>query len=215
MRSATRILIVNDDAPLRRALAEHLGGHGFAVAEAATAAEGLALAAGHDLVVVDDRPPTLDGRALCLGLRQAGLAAPLVLLTVAADSCCADAVVAKPFRLGALVAALRGLAARHRSAAPLAVGRWLFDRTRRCLCDGAGTQTRLTDKEAAILERLHGAGGAVTRETLLTEVWGYSAAVTTHTVETHIYRLRRKLGDDLLVTEPGGYRLAKPGEPTS
>jgi DNA-binding response OmpR family regulator len=211
MSSTTRILIVNDDTPLRRALAEHLGAHGFAVAEAQTVAEGLAQAPDHDLVVVDDHPPGLDGRSLCLALREAGLVTPMLLLTAHAAPCCADAVLAKPFRLGALLTALRSLVARHRAAAPLAIGRWLFDRSRRRLCDGAGLQMRLTDKEAAILEHLHHAGGAVTRETLLAEVWGYSAAVTTHTLETHIYRLRRKLGEDVLLTEPGGYRLSQPG----
>jgi DNA-binding response OmpR family regulator len=78
---------------------------------------------------------------------------------------------------------------------------------------------RLTEKEAAILKFLYRAGTrAVARQVLLNEVWGYNAAVTTHTLETHIYRLRQKIEPDpanarLLVTEGGGYRLDPEGLP--
>ena len=74
-------------------------------------------------------------------------------------------------------------------------------------------KVRLTDKETAILKYLYRAGDkAVAREKLLDEVWGYNAAVTTHTLETHVYRLRQKIEEDpstakLLVTEAGGYKL--------
>ena len=73
---------------------------------------------------------------------------------------------------------------------------------------------RLTEKETSILKFLYRSGATVVgRDTLLGEVWGYNAGVTTHTLETHVYRLRQKIEDDpsnaeLLVTEPGGYRLA-------
>jgi DNA-binding response OmpR family regulator len=72
---------------------------------------------------------------------------------------------------------------------------------------------RLTEKETAILKYLYRAGAkVVNRETLLSEVWGYNSGVTTHTLETHVYRLRQKMERDpsaavILVTEPGGYRL--------
>ena len=72
---------------------------------------------------------------------------------------------------------------------------------------------RLTEKETAILKYLYRAGDRVVgRDTLLGEVWGYNAGVTTHTLETHVYRLRQKIERDpsqaeILVTEPGGYRL--------
>jgi DNA-binding response OmpR family regulator len=71
----------------------------------------------------------------------------------------------------------------------------------------------LTDKEGAILKFLYRAGGkSVSRKVLLNEVWGYSSAVSTHTLETHIYRLRQKIEQDppnsrLLLTESGGYKL--------
>lgn len=119
----------------------------------------------------------------------------------------------KPVRVGALVAAIREALARHAAPEPIIrIGRWRFDAGARLLEDESGQRMRLTDKEAAILDHLHRAGGVVPRETLLAEIWGYSAAIATHTLETHVYRLRRKIEADparaeLLVTEPGGYRL--------
>lgn len=117
----------------------------------------------------------------------------------------------KPVRLGVLLARVEE-ALRLPVIVPVAIGPWRFDPVGRMLEDGVGRKVRLTDKEAAILENLHQAGGVVGREALLAQVWGYSAAVTTHTLETHIYRLRRKIEADpahavLLVTEVGGYRL--------
>jgi DNA-binding response OmpR family regulator len=83
------------------------------------------------------------------------------------------------------------------------------------LLDAAGAKVRLTEKETAILKYLYRAGDRiVTRDILLSEVWGYNSGVTTHTLETHIYRLRQKIERDpshaeLLVTESGGYKLAR------
>jgi DNA-binding response OmpR family regulator len=97
--------------------------------------------------------------------------------------------------------------------AVLTIGPYAFQPASRLLRDPIGKrQVRLTDKEAAILQFLHRAGKAIGRDTLLGEVWGYNAGVTTHTLETHVYRLRRKIERDpanaeILVTEPGGYRL--------
>ena len=82
------------------------------------------------------------------------------------------------------------------------------------LVDGNQKKIRLTEKETNILKYLYRAGAkAVSREELLAEVWGYNAGVTTHTLETHVYRLRQKIEPDpgnarLLLTEAGGYRLA-------
>lgn len=119
----------------------------------------------------------------------------------------------KPVRVGALLAAIRDALARRGAVdGPLRVGPWRFDPGGRLLEGDDGRRVRLTDKETAILDHLLRAGGTVARETLLAEVWGYSAAVTTHTLETHVYRLRRKIEADparaeVLVTEVGGYRL--------
>ena len=84
--------------------------------------------------------------------------------------------------------------------------------------DDNGQKVRLTEKETSILKYLYRSGDkAIGRDELLNEVWGYNAGVTTHTLETHVYRLRQKIEDDpsnarILVTEPGGYRL-EPGQP--
>lgn len=133
------------------------------------------------------------------------------LLAPAAGSGVPVLVLAKPVRLSVLLARVDE-ALRASAAVPVALGPWRFDPVGRMLEDCDGRKVRLTDKETAILEYLLQAGGVVGREALLAQVWGYSAAVTTHTLETHIYRLRRKIEADpvhatLLVTEAGGYRL--------
>ena len=94
------------------------------------------------------------------------------------------------------------------------VGPYLFRPAAKLLLEPArGRKVRLTDKECGILKFLYRAGGRpVPRQALLNEVWGYNSAVTTHTLETHIYRLRQKIEPDpanarLVVTESGGYRL--------
>jgi DNA-binding response OmpR family regulator len=208
MISQPRLFLAVDDPTLRQALAEHFAAAGHALA---------ALPSAADVAVVD---AAVGGATeLCRRLRaEDGLA--VVLLAEAglgADPAAAvDAVVAKPVRLSALAARLAEAAARRRAVADGAVGRWRLDAAARLLEDGDGNRVRLTDKETAILAVLRRAGGVVERERLLAEVWGYSAAITTHTLETHIYRLRRKIEADpahatLLLTEGGGYRLAGAG----
>jgi len=197
-----RILLVGEDAALAQAFADHLIGAGFAVTTVPPAAASAAAAAA-DLLVVDGADA-----ALCRRLKD-GCGLPLLALApTSMDG--ADAVIAKPVRLAVLVARVAELLERrHRPA----IGPWRLDTAARLLEDAAGRRVRLTDKEAAILLLLRQAGQTVGRDRLLAEVWGYAAAVTTHTLETHIYRLRRKIEADpsrpgLLVTEPGGYRLA-------
>lgn len=216
-----RVLVVVADPALRRSLGEQLAAEGFAVAEAGGAAEGLGRAeAGFDVMLLDAGLPDGDGRLLCRRLRECGQTAPVILLTEPetgpeADDAGVDDVLAKPFRLGTLLARLRAQLRRHelRPAAAVAVGPYSFHPAAKILSDGRGRRIRLTEKEAAILAFLHRAGSrVVAREVLLHEVWGYNPEATTHTVETHVYRLRRKIEPDpararILVTEPGGYRL--------
>jgi len=187
----------------------------MAVTRADDSASALAAVADQDLILVDEAAWTGDD-APCRALREAGVTLPLVLLAAGGGGDPdADLVIAKPLRLSALSARLTELLSRRAATAEIGLGCWRLDSDRRTLIAADDRAVRLTDKEVAILRRLAEAAGAVvTREDLLADVWGYSADLDTHTLETHIYRLRRKMGeggdDDspgLLRTEPGGYRL--------
>jgi DNA-binding response OmpR family regulator len=226
MAGRPRILLVDDDPHLRSALAEQMG-DAFEPVEAASAAEGLTCAGreSFDAVLLDIRLPDMNGMDLCRALRRAGLTCPIIMLTGNAGEqpvidgldAGADDYVTKPFRIGELMARLRAQLRKRAGAdeAEIRIGPHSFRPARKILIDGhSGAQVRLTDKEAAILRLLHRAAGAVvSREVLLGSIWGYNADVNTHTLETHIYRLRQKLERDaaaatLLLTAPGGYRLA-------
>jgi DNA-binding response OmpR family regulator len=221
MRDRQRILIVDSDAALRRSLAEQLDRHAeFASAQCDSGAAALRLAgqAAFDAVLLDSALPDMTGGELCRRLRHAGIAGPILMLTAGGtrgpeDG--ADDYLVKPFRLGELLERLR---ARLRGGGPgaaavMTIGPYTLRPGAKLMTErSGGREVRLTDKEAAILEFLYRAGRAIGRDALLGEVWGYQAGVTTHTLETHIYRLRRKIERDpahaeILVTEPGGYRL--------
>jgi DNA-binding response OmpR family regulator len=227
MASGKRILLVDDDTHLRAALTEQLA-EDFLTVEAATAAEGqaLALSQAFDAILLDVGLPDQDGRALCRVLRVAGIACPILMLTGATeehdmisglDAGASDYVI-KPFRIGELMARLRAQLRQHAAAedAEYAIGAFRFQPARKLLVAAeTGARIRLTDKETAILRHLHRAvGQVVPRDALLGAIWGYNSEVNTHTLETHIYRLRQKIEADsanatLLVTAPGGYRLVR------
>jgi DNA-binding response OmpR family regulator len=227
MNGARKILLVDDDTALRESLAEQLERDAeFTVVECGTAA--LALDAAQrerfDAMLLDVGLPDMDGRDLCREIRRAAINVPIVMLT-AADSegdtvlgldAGANDYVTKPFRLNVLLARLRAhlRQSEHREDAVFAIGPYTFQPGAKLMTDPAKRKkVRLTEKETAILRYLYHAGDrAIGRATLLGEVWGYNAAVTTHTLETHVYRLRQKIERDpanaeILVTEPGGYRL--------
>jgi len=227
MRSLRKILIVDDDPALRHSLAEQLEQHGeFSAVESDTAMEALATAGRErfDAILLDIGLPDMDGRELCRRMRGAGVSAPIVMLT-AADSetdtvtgldAGANDYVTKPFRLSVLLARLRAhlRQSEHSDDAVLTIGPYTFQPGAKLMIDGgARKKVRLTEKETAILKYLFRAGDRVIgRDTLLGEVWWYNAGVTTHTLETHVYRLRQKIERDpahaeILITEPGGYRL--------
>jgi DNA-binding response OmpR family regulator len=227
MMAARRILIVDDDGTLRQSLAEQLElNEEFVCIECGTAARALEMVSSNrfDTIVLDVGLPDMDGRELCRLLRRAGVQVPIVMLTGAdgeSDTILgleagADDYVTKPFRLSILLARLRAhLRQNDRSdAAVFLIGPYTFRPGAKLLTDQSGRRkVRLTEKETAILKYLYRAGDRVIgRDTLLDEVWGYNAGVTTHTLETHVYRLRQKIERDparaeILVTEPGGYRL--------
>lgn len=119
-------------------------------------------------------------------------------------------VIEKPVRLGHLIGRIRlhlAIPARAR-AAPVPIGPYQFESAKRRLT-AAGQEVRLTEKESALLDYLARSAGPVSRDDLLANVWGYDARVDTHTLETHIYQLRRKLGGELILNDNGRYSLVK------
>jgi DNA-binding response OmpR family regulator len=224
---AKRILLVDDDEALRQSLAEQLRLFGeFVTAEAATGAQAVERAKAdlYDAILLDVGLPDMDGREVCRTLRRSGVKTPVIMLTAAdtdADTVLgldagANDYVTKPFRLHVLLARLRAQLRQHEQSedASFPLGSYTFRPSAKLLLnEQTKKRIRLTEKETAILKYLYRAGDRpVGRETLLGEVWGYNAGVNTHTLETHVYRLRQKIERDpahaeILVTEPGGYRL--------
>ena len=226
MPTPKTILIIDDDDDLREALAEQLAVHEeFRTIQAATAGDGIRLGreVRADLILLDVDLPDMDGREACRMLRKGGVSTPVIMLT--AQSSDADAIlgldagandyVTKPFRFAVLLARIRAQLRSHEQSedAVFRIGPYEFRPAAKVLVDDKGKKIRLTEKETNILKYLYRAGAkAVSREELLTEVWGYNAGVTTHTLETHIYRLRQKVEPEpgqarLLLTDAGGYRL--------
>lgn len=223
-----KILLVEDDDVLAEVLDEQLALHDeFELTRVATAAAALDEAhKGFDLILLDVGLPDQDGRETCKIIRKNKITTPIIMLTGAASE--ADTIlgldagandyVTKPFRFGILLARMRAQLRSHEQAemAELAIGGYLFRPSLKILEPQDGSaKIRLTEKETNILKFLHRAdGAAVARDTLLHEVWGYNAQVSTHTLETHIYRLRRKIEAHpseatLLLTLEGGYALAQ------
>jgi DNA-binding response OmpR family regulator len=201
MTTGKKILLVDDDDDIRAAKHEYF-----------------------DAILLDVGLPDMDGREVCRLLRRNGVKAPILMLTgqdTDADEILgldagANDYITKPFRLNLLLARLRAQLRQHEQSedAVFVIGPYSFRPAAKLLLNEAGNRKiRLTEKETAILKYLYRAGEkVVSRDTLLNEVWGYNAGVTTHTLETHVYRLRQKIETDpsnaeLLLTEPGGYRL--------
>ncbi len=226
MSTARRILLVDDDQDLREPLREQLALHDeFQVETAGTATEGIEKAKGghFDLLILDIGLPDIDGREACKHLRKAGFKAPIIMLTgndsdadeILGLDAGANDYITKPFKFAVLLARIRAQLRQHEQSedAVFTIGPYTFKPASKLLEGDGGAKIRLTEKESAILKYLYRAGEkVVTRDVLLHEVWGYNAGVTTHTLETHIYRLRQKIEKDpsnaeLLVTETGGYKL--------
>jgi DNA-binding response OmpR family regulator len=235
MAGGRPILIVDDDRALRSTLAEQLAVDGeFLAIEAASVLEAETRIETanirFDALILDVSLPDGDGRDFCARLRRQGIKVPIIMLTGSGEE--ADVVrglnvgandyIIKPFRLAELLARLRAQLRTFENSedAVFSIGPYVFRPSAKLLNEPArNRRIRLTEKEAAILKFLYRAGTQpVPRNVLLNEVWGYNAAVTTHTLETHIYRLRQKIEPDpanarLLVTEGGGYRLDPEGVP--
>ncbi|WP_395812688.1 response regulator transcription factor [Devosia sp.] len=221
-----RIVLVDDDADLRKTLVDQLSHYReFDLAEGGSAADALAkVRDGHvDLMLLDVGLPDMDGREAVKILRREGFKSPIIMLT-AQDSDAdeilglesgANDYITKPFRFSVLLARIRAALRQHDQSEDVVftIGHYSFQPAAKTLEATDGNKVRLTDKETSILKYLYRQGPkTITRDVLLKEVWGYNNRVTTHTLETHIYRLRQKIERDpsnarLLVTEDGGYRL--------
>ena len=220
------ILLVDDDNDLREVLLEQLSLYEeFDVLQAPNATKGIEAARNGmiDLVVMDVDMPDMDGREAVKILRKGGFKAPIIMLTgqntdsdtILGLEAGANDYVTKPFKFAVLLARIRAQLRQHEQSedATFVVGPYTFKPSQKMLIDGNGGKVRLTEKEAAIIKYLYRNGPqVVTRDTLLEEVWGYNSGVTTHTLETHVYRLRQKIEKDpsnaaILVTESGGYKL--------
>ena len=226
MGNMKKILLVDDDDDLREALSEQLVmTEDFDVLEATTGHEALekAKAGHHDLVILDVGLPDTDGRELCRLMRKQGVKCPVLMLTghdsdadtILGLDAGANDYVTKPFKFPVLLARIRAQLRQHEQSedAVFQLGPYTFKPAMKMLIDENERKIRLTEKETNILKFLYRAPEKVVpRDVLLHEVWGYNAGVTTHTLETHIYRLRQKIEPDpsnarLLVTESGGYKL--------
>lgn len=214
-----RILLIDPDPTLRQSLAEQLTQPGILhAAPAATAEAALAILAGDgaDAALLDG---ALAGDGLIPALRAGGLTGPLILLLppgmgVPAG---ADDHLDKPIRLGTLLVRLKALlrqaeTVQATTASAVRIGPYRFLPAVKRLEPADGAAIRLTEKETQILDHLCRCGGMAARQDLLDAVWGYGTGIDTHTLETHIYRLRRKIGagpgrDPLLLRVDGGYRL--------
>ncbi len=220
------ILLVDDDDDLRQILVEQLSLYEeFSLLQEGNATRAIQTAktAQVDLMIMDVGLPDMDGREAVKLLRKGGFKSPVIMLTghdtdsdtILGLEAGANDYVTKPFRFAVLLARIRAQLRQYEQSedATFGVGPYLFKPSQKLLTTDDGKKIRLTEKESAIIRYLYRAGQkVVTRDVLLEEVWGYNSGVTTHTLETHVYRLRQKIERDpsnaeILVTENGGYKI--------
>ena len=203
-----RVLVVDDDPPLRRMLARSLSAEGFEVTVARDGATALLAAerAAPDVIVLDVAMPAIDGLSVCRRLRAKGLPTPILMLTardavadrVAGLESGADDYLVKPFAIQELIARLHALTRRGKqSDALLSYADLVLDTAARTATRGVQA-IELTGREAALLELLlRESGRTVTRERAIDEIWG--GAAEHNVVDRYVTRLRRKLGEPPLI----------------
>jgi len=225
--SSSRLLIVDDDAYLCAILRQQLAVEGFNdVFELGVAADldNVLNHANPDLILLDSQMPDGDGIDICQRLRRNGFAKPIIMLTAKgakvdialALEAGANDYITKPLRFGELIARIRTQLRQFRGPddARFEIGNLSFVPAHKMLYEiGSDRMQALTEKEATILKFLYRAfPNDVTKDELLAEVWGFQNGVSTHTLETHIYRLRQKISrltkKQLVLTIENGYRLA-------
>ena len=221
-----KIITIEDDQHLLETLVDQLSQEEeFEVFGAPNLAEGRDLINQHDpdLVLLDVMLPDGDGRDMCRWIRDQGFVMPILMLTgqdsesdtIDGLEAGANDYIAKPLRLGELLARIRTHLRQYQNQenARIKIGTFHFIQGRKILSHRESGETlNLTEKESAIIKYLLKKTGQVTpKAELLEEVWGYGDQISTHTLETHIYRLRQKINyvDDtpFIVTKENGYQL--------
>jgi two-component system response regulator MprA len=203
------VLVVEDDAPVRRMLERTLAAEGYAVAAVADGGSALARteAAAPDAIVLDVAMPGIDGLAVARRLRSKGVATPILMLTardgvhdrVAGLDAGADDYLVKPFAPAELAARIRALLRRNRPAAVRTYADLVFDPGTRTVERG-GRSVQLTAREADMLALLlRRPGHVVTRRAALAAVWDDGRAASDNVVDRYVAYLRRKLGDPPLI----------------
>lgn len=226
MAQIKTIMLVDDEEDLREALAEQFRITGeFELDQAGSAREALLKMEQRDIdvIILDISLPDIDGRELCRILRKKNIKCPIIML--AAQDADVDSVlgldagandyVVKPFKFSVLLARIRSHLRQFEQTedANFFLGPYVFKPGQKVLLKDYNLKIKLTEKETNILKFLLRAKNTIVkRDVLLQKVWGYNAGVTTHTLETHIYRLRQKIESDpfqakLLVTKSGGYMV--------
>ncbi len=222
-----RLLVIEDEAPMRTALVETLKAEGYRVLAAADGPAGLELGCTEpfDLVLLDVMMPGLDGFALCRELRKRGRTMPVLMLTAKGQvddrvrglDSGADDYLVKPFSLRELLARVRALLRRQERSevigSELMIGAVRIEFEKRSLIRGS-SRFDLSEKECGILRLLAShAGETVSRERFLDVVWGYNAYPSTRTVDNFIATLRAKIEENpaqprhLITVRGVGYRL--------
>lgn len=221
------ILFVSEALLLKELLLDQLQKQGeYLLEESLSVTEAISLIVKEhfDCILIDSSLADVSLSNLCKNIRQEGVRSPIILVAeelgedgaiVALDAGANDYVL-KPFKINVLVAKIRSNIRQFEQSefAILRFGRFSFKPGDKILLNNSSKEeVRLTDKETAIIKLLYLSGGeVVTRATLLEEVWGYNTTLTTHTLETHIYRIRQKVGNassgqDFIATESEGYRM--------
>ena len=224
-----RILLLAEDVSFRQSLAEQMMAHlGIETVGVSRALDAKALFEEQkiDLILADITVPGLDGGDFYKLMRFGSSQTPAIIF-VETDADIKTALslgfgpeqcITKPFRLGLLLARIRSLSYEQdlMDQSVMVIGQYSFRPENKCLVhDETETEIRLTGKETSILEVLYlFEDQVVSRDVLLDKVWGYKGNVATHTLATHIYRLRQKLESvpsqsEILMTGPGGYRLRR------
>ena len=226
MAQLKKILLIESDVDLREALCEQLNSTDqFEVFSSGDNTETLEQLRGqtYDLIIIDLHPLNKDSREVCRLTYSQDVKCPILILTeknkasntVFGQDARASDYIVKPFKFPIFMARINILLRRYEQSndGTFILGPYTFHPIRKLLRNKINEDIRLTEKETDILKFLyHNSDKVVQRDTLLREVWGYNNQVTTHTLETHIYRLRQKIERnpsvaELLLTDSGGYRL--------